>query len=66
MNRTRPSSGFGASAIPYQEIESYCNLYGIDLLVEELELLKRFDAVVLDLYAKKQEQQQKQANKKKN
>jgi hypothetical protein len=63
LNNSRPS-GFGVSAIPYSEIQAFCNLMDINIEPWEVEIIKMFDSIAMDMSRKEQEKQE-QAQKSK-
>ena len=65
LNNKRSSNGFGVNPISYQEMHAYCQLHGTELELWEITVINKFDSVVLDLYSKKQEAEQRKAQKKK-
>lgn len=58
LHRTR-SSGFGLNAISNLELQAYCQLNGLDLDPEEVEMIQRFDAEALDEINSQQEKDRK-------
>ena len=61
LDGSRSSNGFGVNPIPYSEIYSYSKLNNIEFDEWELIALKKFDSVVLKMYADRAE---KERNKK--
>jgi hypothetical protein len=65
LNAARSSNGFGSNPLAYQEIYAYCQLYDIQLDEWELDVLRKFDNVVMEISAKQAEKErQKNASKK--
>ena len=62
LSSTRPS-GFGISAISFTEIDAYARLYNIEYDPWQLDMLRKFDSVAMQVYS---EEQKKEANKKSN
>lgn len=61
LNQTRQTGGFGGfSFITYQEKLAYFTLEGIQPEPFELELLKAWDKVAYEAYAKKEKSKEKQ------
>jgi len=58
LNSTR-TSGFGFSAITYSEMKAYFDLYQIDVQEWEVQVIKMFDSVALEVARKKQDKEQK-------
>ena len=63
LNNTRPAS-MGISAISYLEMKAYFDLLQVAVEPWEIEVIKMFDRIALDIAAKQQEKQD-QKNKKK-
>lgn len=63
LNAARGSNGFGVDPLSFTEIYSYCKLYGIDLELHELKMLRRFDNVALELQAKEAKANNKSKSK---
>lgn len=59
LNNARSSSGFGVNPVSYLEIQAYCNLYNTVLDEWELDLIRKFDNVVLQIHADQAEKQSK-------
>jgi len=54
LNSQRTSNGFGLNPITNQDMWFFFQLEGIEPESWELDLIRRFDSVVMNLYAKKQ------------
>jgi len=64
LHNARTSNGFGVNPITYTEMKCYFDLVEIRPEAWELELIKRFDVVALNAFAKQSEiEKQKQAKK---
>jgi hypothetical protein len=63
LDSVRTNNGFGYNPISYTEIHAYCVLNQIDLDDWELELIRRFDKVVLNIYSERQELEQQKRQK---
>ena len=59
LNNTRTSNGFGANAISYAEIQAYYKLNQIYVQPWEIQVLRYFDNIVLNVYAKQMEKERK-------
>lgn len=62
LSSTR-SGGFSISPISYLEIYAYSKLYGIKYDPWQLDIIRKFDSVAMQIYS---EEQKKEANKKSN
>lgn len=58
LNSTR-NQGFGVSPITYVEIYAYFNLMQLDYEPWEIEAIKAFDRIAMDVAAKQQERENK-------
>ena len=58
------SSGFGISAISYSEIQAYADLYGIEYDPWQLDVLRKFDNIALEIYSEEQKKEQKKNTQK--
>jgi len=63
LHNTR-SSGFGASPITYCEIQAYFSLLELQVEPWEVDLIKRFDRIALEVTAEQQEKTEKKNKKK--
>lgn len=52
LHATRTSNGFGANPITYTEMKSYFDLIQIEPEEWEINLIKQFDNVALEVYEK--------------
>ena len=59
LNSSRSGNGFGPNPLNYSEILSYFTLLGTYPEQWELGLIKRFDLVAMEYFAKEQEKNQK-------
>lgn len=59
LNNTRTSNGFGANAISYTELQAYYSLNQIPVQPWEIQVLRYFDNVVLNVYARQIEKEHK-------
>lgn len=59
LNSQRTSNGFGINPITNQDMWFFFQLEGIEPESWELDLIRRFDSVAMDLFAKKQKQETK-------
>jgi len=67
LNNARPSSGFGASPLLYSEIQAYFALQSIEPESWEVDVIKMFDQISLNIFREQQEKkQQEDARKAKN
>ena len=65
LNSARTSNGFGVNPLSYTEIKAYFDLQQQLPEPWESEVLRYFDAVVMQVYADKAKQEQAKANRKK-
>ena len=54
LNQARTSNGFGMNPLTYSEIEAWSRISGTVTRPQEIQLLKRLDAVYLSVMAKKE------------
>jgi hypothetical protein len=59
LHTTRTGNGFGASPITFTEMKAYFDLLQIEPDEWELVLLRKFDNLALDIFAKAQEKNSK-------
>lgn len=59
LHTTRTGNGFGASPITFTEMKAYFDLLQVDPEEWELTLLRKFDNLALDTFAKAQEKNSK-------
>lgn len=59
LHTTRTGNGFGASPITFTEMKNYFDLMQIEPEEWELNLLRKFDNLALDTFAKEQEKNSK-------
>jgi hypothetical protein len=62
LHSTRPS-GFGVSAITYSEIKAYFELLQLKVEPWEIELIKRFDRIAMEVISEQQEKAEKRKSK---
>jgi hypothetical protein len=55
LHNARGMGGFGYNPITFTEIASYCHLFEFKLNTWEIVLIRKFDSVVMELFAKRQE-----------
>lgn len=51
LNSSRTSNGYSAEPLSYTEIANYCNITQVRLQPWEVEIIKYFDATLMNLYA---------------
>lgn len=61
LNSSRTSTGYSAEPLSYTEILNYCITNQVELQPWEVEIIKYFDATLMNLYA----EEAAKANKKK-
>lgn len=59
LNQTRPS-GFGTGYITYAEMQAYFNLHDINPEPWEIDIVKMFDSISMEVQSKQQAKQQQQ------
>lgn len=68
LNNARPSGGFGASPLLYSEMQAFFELKQLSPEPWEIDIIKMFDIIALDIFNQQQKAQQErdmQQNKKK-
>lgn len=53
LSQYRGSSGFGPNPISIVELEAYCRLFGAELSLFEIRMIKQIDVLYLKAYSEK-------------
>lgn len=63
LNSCRTSNGFGVNALQYSEIKAYYDLIQIKPQAWEIEVLRAFDSIALQVFAETQKANQAKTTK---